>query len=203
MNNSIELPKRNPLVLTAYAVAIIGMLGFMVWVIWPYSYEEEKPNLHASHANPVHIATTSVPGRSVYREPVTIVGSSQWIELKGDSRQQIDASWRRFAGRDLAAELYVRDALRVYAVYHRYDAARNRVLLTLGYPVPPQQILPRETQAILIEAGDYLQHPGGEVLRAWEDAGLADRLKYVADLEEYQLDPGFNVITQTAFVAMK
>ncbi len=207
MNVSRALPRRNPMILTAYAIAIIGMLGFMVWLIWPYQVAETRPDIHSSTSTststPVRVTTGSGPESPVYRESLKIVGSSQWIELNCDSHPQIEGLWRRFAERDLAAELFVKEALSVYAVYHRYDASRNRVLLTLGYPVATNRVLPRQTEAILIAAGDYLRLPGGEVLQAWDDADLVDQLKYAADFEEYQLDRSYNVLSQTAFVALR
>ncbi|RDE18381.1 hypothetical protein DV711_17155 [Motiliproteus coralliicola] len=211
----MALPKRNPLVWFLYLISILGMFGFIGWLLLPYAdngdfvgYDDSTAAITRAPAESWQAVAAQPVGQDrnkpgQYKSGQTIAGIGITLQLDGNLKTQIERHWQRFAQQDIAKRLGADDPKLVYAVYHHYDAASNQVRMTLGYPTPPSRQLPMGFESVAIDAGNYLALDGSYVLDSWADPSHRLRLKFNADYERYLLDSHHNILGQTAFVAVK
>ncbi|WP_421867038.1 effector binding domain-containing protein [Motiliproteus sp.] len=206
----MALPKRNPLVWFLYLISILGMFGFIGWLLLPYAdngdfidYDANNAEITTAPAESWQAVAAQAIDRGLYKPGQSIAGIGITLDLDGDLPIQIERHWKRFAKQDIAKRLGADDPKLVYAVYHHFDAAGNQVRMTLGYPTPPMRQLPVGLESVAIDAGNYLAFDGGYVLDRWADPSYQLRLKFDADYERYLLDSHDNILGQTAFLALK
>ena len=125
----MSLPRRNPIVLVAYSLAILGMFAFLTWVSLPLVEYAQTPNTSEGITDELRVSY-----QTKYLDEFIVSGHQHHIDLSGDTDAQLAEFWQRFSTADVAGQLHslVKDE-KVYAVYHDYNPQNNSVYITLGY----------------------------------------------------------------------
>ncbi len=212
----MSLPKRNLFIRLLYGLSIIGMFAFMVWIAWPANnyfsdvaaadtakHNGEKST--ATHVRPASVlADTTETDQLTEDNQLLIAGLGQTINLNANIEKQIGQHWEKFARLNISRQMTAKDPLQVVAVYHQYDNQRNQFRLTLGYRTTKAVATEGLLDTVKLSNGAYLKRPDASVLDYWQaPEKTQQRLKLEADYEEYQLDEQYQILSQTAFLAVQ
>lgn len=191
----MPLPRRNPIVLFVYSVAIIGMFAFMIWVSLPLAGDSQS----AGNASEENISELPVSDQARYLQGFIVSGRQHKLDLSADTTAQITRFWEQFANRDIAGELpTVTSAEKIYAVYHDYNPQENSVYITLGYRTPqPLQKDDHSIGSARVHSGHYSNNSdNGSVLDAWLNSAINANFKFESDFEVYVLDSNHEVTSR-------
>lgn len=195
--NSIQLPKRNPIILLLYAVLVMGMFSFIIWTSLPY--DNQGNALFAGTSS--QSEGTADKQRVTQLTPLNIAGIQQVLDLRRPLEPQYIQLWNRFESADLISVLNPQKPKRVYLVFGEYSDTDQTVSVVLGYPNQSEE--KPSWSSIDISPGTYLKQKNTSVIDVWSGAEpSANALLFRSDFEIYQLDDGYKLKSQTAFLSV-